>query len=52
MEKIHPDLWKNDTDEGGKNLYEHDFLDAQIKRLNLNIKHEYYKILLLKAEKN
>ncbi len=44
MEKQHPDYWKNDIDEGGKNLYENEFLTAQIKRLNLNIKHEYFKI--------
>ncbi len=44
MEKQHPDLWLNDTDEGGKNMHENEFLTAQLKRLNLNIKHEYYKI--------
>ncbi|RPD93018.1 PglZ domain-containing protein [Aureibaculum marinum] len=44
MSKRHPEYWKNDTDEGGKNLHENDFLEAQLKRLNLNIKHEYFKI--------
>lgn len=44
MEKMHPEYWKNDIDEGGKNLYEAEFLDAQIKRLGLNIQHEYFKI--------
>jgi len=44
MEKKHPNYWRNDTDEGGKNLYENDFLTEQIKRLKLNISHEYYKI--------
>jgi len=47
MSKKHPDYWKNDTDEGGKNLFENEFLTAQIKRLNLDIKHEYYKITSL-----
>lgn len=52
MEKLHPNLWKNDTDEGGKNLYEADFLEAQIKRLGLNhLKHEFYKITNLKSGK-
>ncbi len=51
MEKLYPNYWKNDTDEGGKNLHENDFLIEQIKRLNLNIKHEYYKITNLKAGK-
>ncbi len=52
MEKRHPNFWKNDTDEGGKNLFEADFLDAQIKRLSLNIQHEYYKITSLKSGKD
>ncbi len=51
MEKRHPDLWKNDTDEGGMNLYENEFLTAQIKRLGLDIQHEYYKITTLKKGK-
>jgi len=52
MEKLHPNYWKNDTDEGGKNLHEHDFLNAQMKRLGLDhLKHEYYKITNLKNGK-
>lgn len=51
MEKLHPNYWKNDTDEGGKNLHEDDFLKAQLKRLGLNIKHEYHKITSLKGGK-
>jgi len=47
MEKQHPTYWKNDTDEGGKNLYEAEFLQAQIDRLNLDIKHDYFKITTL-----
>jgi CheY-like chemotaxis protein len=45
MERLHSDLWKNDIDEGGKNLHENDFLQAQLRRLGLeNIKSEYIKI--------
>ena len=51
MEKLFPQLWKNDTDEGGKNLHEDEFLQAQLKRLGVNIKHEYHKISSLKAGK-
>jgi len=51
MEKRHPEWWKNDIDEGGKNLYESDFLTAQIKRLGLNLKHSYYKITNLRNGK-
>ncbi|UMB61067.1 PglZ domain-containing protein [Lutibacter sp. A80] len=52
MEQKHPDLWKNDTDEGGKNLHEKEFLDTQLKRLRETIKFEYYKITNLKSGKN
>ena len=51
MEKKHPDWWLNDTDEGGKNMYEDQFLTAQLKRLQKNIKHEYYKITNEKSGK-
>jgi len=51
MEKRYPNFWKNDTDEGGMNLFENEFLTAQIKRLGLTIKHEYYKITNLKSGK-
>lgn len=44
IEKLHPGKWKNDEDEGGKNLFEEDFLEEQLKRLNLNIKSSYNKI--------
>ncbi|MCA0931955.1 PglZ domain-containing protein [Lutimonas saemankumensis] len=47
MEKKFPQYWKNDTDEGGKNLYENEFLTEQIKRLGLDLNHEYYKITSL-----
>ena len=48
MEKRHPEYWKNDTDDGGKNLFEAEFLDAQIQRMRLDIKHKYIKITNLK----
>ena len=44
MEAQHPQWWKNDTDEGGKNLHEADFLTAQLKRLNINVPHSYTKV--------
>ncbi|NVK52080.1 MAG: PglZ domain-containing protein [Flavobacteriaceae bacterium] len=52
MEKMYPTFWKNDTDDGGKNLYENEFLTAHLKRLGLTIKHEYYKITNLKNGKD
>ena len=51
MEKLYPQYWKNDTDEGGKNLHEHNFLNEQIRRLGLSLKWEYHKISSLKAGK-
>ena len=51
MEQKHPDYWKNDIDEGGKNLYEEEFLRAQLLRLKKDIKLGYYKITNLKAGK-
>jgi len=51
MEKKHPEWWKNDTDEGGKNLFENKFLGAQIKRLRLDLKWEYHKITSLRQGK-
>ncbi|WP_159020254.1 bifunctional response regulator/alkaline phosphatase family protein [Algibacter sp. L3A6] len=52
MEKLFPQYWKNDTDEGGKNLFEAEFLETQLKRLGLgNLEHEYYKITNLKSGK-
>ena len=44
MEKQFPQYWKNDVDDGGKNLYEAEFLTAHLKRLGLNIKQDYFKI--------
>ncbi|KAF2337054.1 T9SS response regulator signal transducer PorX [Flavobacterium daemonense] len=44
MEKQFPQYWKNDVEDGGKNLYEAEFLSAQLKRLGLNIKEDYFKI--------
>jgi hypothetical protein len=44
MEKQFPQYWKNDVEDGGKNLYEAEFLEAHLKRLGLNIKQEYFKI--------
>ncbi|MFK2820266.1 response regulator [Flavobacteriaceae sp. LMIT009] len=50
MERLHPNYWKNDIDEGGKNLFENEFLQAQLKRLGLsNLKSEYIKISNLRS---
>ena len=46
IEKKFPQWWKNDEEEGGKNLHEQDLLEAQLKRLKKEgIKFSYHKIL-------
>lgn len=45
IEKKFPNEWKNDDDEGGKNLFEEAFFRNQLKQLKLdNIKWQYLKI--------
>jgi CheY-like chemotaxis protein len=51
MEKKYPQYWKNDVDEGGKNLHEAEFLTAHLKRLGINIKQDYFKITNLAGGK-
>ena len=51
MEKNYPQYWKNDVDDGGKNLFEGEFLTEQLKRLRIDIKQEYYKITNFKDGK-
>ena len=52
MEKQHPEFWRNDTDEGGKNMFENEFLSAQIKRLKLSIKNIYEYSVTIKNKSN
>lgn len=51
MEKQYPEYWKNDTDEGGKNLFEAAFLKEHLNRIKQNIKFDYHKITSLKLGK-
>ena len=45
MEQLHKNWWRNDTDDGGKNAFEENFLNAQLKRLGKsNIKFSYNKV--------
>ena len=44
MESHYPNWWKNDVDEGGKNLFEAEFLGAQLERLDADISYSYNKI--------
>ena len=50
MERLHKDWWKNDTDKGGKNMFEEQFLLAQLHRLGKSqIKTSYNKITNIDA---
>ncbi len=44
MDRIHPDIWIGENEEGGKNNHEDEFLERQLKKLRLNIKTSYFKI--------
>ena len=45
IQNLYPKKWLNDEDEGGKNMFEEDFLKDQIKRLHLkHDKSSYTKI--------
>ena len=45
IEKQFHDEWKNDDEEGGKNLFEEEFFRAQLKHYKKDIKFSYTKIL-------
>ena len=51
IEKRFPNLWKNEEDDGGKNMHEKDFLEANLKRLGKNVKWSYNKITNVEAGK-
>jgi CheY-like chemotaxis protein len=45
IEKQFPSQWKNDDEEGGKNLFEEEFLKAHLKRLGKgDLRYSYTKI--------
>jgi CheY-like chemotaxis protein len=46
IEKQNPVQWRNDDEEGGKNLFEEEFFIGQLKRLKRDdIKHNYTKVV-------
>lgn len=44
MQRHLPELWLDDTEEGGKNMHEEAFFRAQLQRLGLRSKISYHKI--------
>lgn len=51
IKQQYPQYWKDDIDEGGKNLFEEELLQTQLERLNIKGKFSYKKITHLKAAK-
>jgi CheY-like chemotaxis protein len=50
IEKQFPSQWKNDDEEGGKNLFEEEFFRAQLKRLKKDqLKSSYTKVVNYQA---
>jgi CheY-like chemotaxis protein len=50
IEKQFPSQWKNDDEEGGKNLFEEEFFRAQLKRLKKDqLKFSYTKVVNYQA---
>ncbi|MBD99075.1 MAG: two-component system response regulator [Verrucomicrobia bacterium] len=45
IQKLYPDLWLNDDDEGGKNLHERALVEHQLKRLGKDTRFTYNKVL-------
>lgn len=45
IERVHPNMWLNDDEPGGKNNFEKDLLHEQLKRLGSNIPFSYNKVL-------
>ena len=46
IEKQFPTQWKNDDEEGGKNMYEEEFFKGQLNRLRKNdLKYSYTKVV-------
>lgn len=45
IERLHPKLWLNDEDEGGKNMHEPELIQNQLKRLGKDTRFSYNKVL-------
>lgn len=48
INKLYPELWKNDDEEGGKNEFEEEMLRSMMLRYNINAKLYFEKIIDIK----
>jgi CheY-like chemotaxis protein len=51
IQRKFPNMWLNDDDEGGKNNFEKEFLEANLKQNGKNIKFSYNKITHINSGK-
>ncbi len=49
IQKLYPQLWKSDEDDGGKNMHEEELLGHQLKRYGSDARYSYHKITKLEA---
>ncbi len=47
IQKMYPQYWRSENDEGGKNMFEKELLEKNLQRLGLNIDWSYSKVLNL-----
>jgi CheY-like chemotaxis protein len=52
MDKYHPDIWRGEDEEEGKNKFEEEFLSRQIRKHKLDIRWSYQKIKNISQGKN
>jgi CheY-like chemotaxis protein len=52
MAKTNPELWVGEDEDEGKNNFEGEFLDKQLKRNNLQVKMSYHKIKNMEEGRN
>lgn len=45
IERKHPQFWKNENDEGGKNMFEQELLQTNLDRHNKKVKMSYNKVI-------
>ena len=48
INRLYPELWKNDDEEGGKNLYEEEMLKSYLHRYNINSSMYFEKVTDIK----
>ncbi len=51
IDKIVPDFWKNDEEEGGKNLFEPELLDRNLQRAGFRLKFNFEKVFNKNGER-